>query len=318
MDTPLVSLITYCFNGERFVHKYFEGVLAQTYPNVELFFYNNGSKDRTGEIAESYRERLLEKGYIVNIEHYEENQCTCELKQKALLEMHGEFFCGCDSDDVMYPEHISHMVEYLQNNPEKGIVFCGLNIINEETGNSTGVMRMRPQTHSGGAFEDCLASVNTIYTPIGYLMKTELWDFVNPGRKIHLTRYGENYQVLLPFLYHNLQGYLDEVLGDYLVRTDSYTGTLDYRKRIVAFDEQEKTIIATLNQIEPDNKQELITSVQKRLRKERLHAAVQLKDTAEIRKATQACKEVGAYGLKERLYKNQKLYSALRKVKNIK
>ena len=53
--SPLVSMITYCFNGERFVSKYFDAILAQNYDNVELIFYNNGSKDRTGEIAESYK-----------------------------------------------------------------------------------------------------------------------------------------------------------------------------------------------------------------------------------------------------------------------
>ena len=111
MEQPLVSVITYCFNGERFVHKYFDALLAQTYPNVELFFYNNGSADRTGEIAESYRTRLMDKGWTVNIAHFADNQVTCSLKQDALRRMHGDFFCGCDSDDVMYPEHISHMVQ---------------------------------------------------------------------------------------------------------------------------------------------------------------------------------------------------------------
>ena len=61
----LVSMITYCFNGERFVHKYFEAVLAQDYRNIELIFFNNGSTDRTGEIAEEYKPKLEAKGYKV-------------------------------------------------------------------------------------------------------------------------------------------------------------------------------------------------------------------------------------------------------------
>ena len=99
---PLVSMITYCYNGERFVSKYFDAVLAQDYDNIELIFFNNGSMDRTGEIAEEYKVKLEARGIITHIIHYKENQCTCQLKQDAFHMMKGEYFFGCDSDDLIY------------------------------------------------------------------------------------------------------------------------------------------------------------------------------------------------------------------------
>ncbi len=312
MEQPLVSVITYCFNGERFVHKYFDALLAQTYPNVELFFYNNGSADRTGEIAESYRTRLMDKGWTVNIEHFADNQVTCSLKQDALRRMHGVFFCGCDSDDVMYPEHISHMVQALLQQPDKGIVFCKLNVVQEETGESRGTMQVKPQTVSKGAFLDCLMARNMIYTPIGSLTRTVAFDAVVPNRTIHQTQFGENYQMLLPLLYHDQSCCLDEVLGDYLVRGDSYTGKLVGQRQVDAFIAQEETIRATLDLFHPAEEATYLLMAQRRLRTERLFAALALGDAAQIKAAKQACRAVGALNCKLRLTSCRPLY-ALRK-----
>ena len=59
-NNPLVTMITYCYNGGRFVHKYFEAILSQTYQNIELIFYNNGSEDNTSDVINKYVP-LLEK-----------------------------------------------------------------------------------------------------------------------------------------------------------------------------------------------------------------------------------------------------------------
>lgn len=313
MEQPLVSVITYCFNGERFVRKYFDALLAQTYSNVELFFYNNGSVDATGEIAEAYRKRLADKGWIVNIEHYAENQITCSLKQDALTRMHGEFFCGCDSDDIMYPDHIAHMVQALLDHPDKGIVFCNLNTVLEETGESIGTMRMKPQTVSKGAFIDCLMARNMTYTPIGSLTRTCAFDAAVPKRKIYQTSYGENYQMLLPLLYHDQACYLEEILGDYLVRKDSYTGKLVGQKRIKAYAAQEVTIRETLDLIDPPEKADYLLMAQRRLRRERLHAALEVGDATQIKLVKQECHEVGAFNLKMRVACCRPLYAFLKK-----
>lgn len=139
-DEPLVSMITYCFNGERFVSKYFEAILAQDYRNIELIFFNNGSSDGTGRIAESYKERLEGRGIRTTIIHYDENQSTCQLKQDAFHMMRGEYFFGCDSDDLIDPQYVSTMAGYLQSHPDKGIVYCQLRVVEEDTGVQKSIM----------------------------------------------------------------------------------------------------------------------------------------------------------------------------------
>ncbi|MDD3401303.1 MAG: glycosyltransferase family A protein [Eubacteriales bacterium] len=317
MTRPLCTLITYCYNGERFVDKYFDALLAQTYPNVELFFYNNGSEDGTGAIAESYRQRLVDKGYIVNIEHFKKNQVTCSLKQDAMQRMHGEYFCGCDSDDIMYPQHIEKMVDYLQANADKGMVYCDLRIIEEDTGATKGTMHIKPQTVSRGGFVDCLMSRNISFTAIAYMMRTSTWDSICKTREVYQTTYGENYQLQLPFLYNDLQGYIAETLGDYLVRSDSYTAKLrDYRKNLAALRAQETTIEETLIRFDCPDREQYCLLARRRLRADQLFIALGNGTRDELRECKSALKEVGGLTMRIRLRSNRVVDRLIKKVRH--
>lgn len=273
---PLVSMITYCYNGERFVSKYFDAILAQNYDNIELIFFNNGSEDNTGNIAEEYKLKLEARGITVNIIHYKENQSTCQLKQDAFHMMKGEYFFGCDSDDLIDPDYISTMVSYLQNNPEKGIVYCQLRVIEEETGIQKSIMKMIPRYGDKEAFIDILSGTNINFTAISYMMSKKHYARINPGMNIFISRYGENYQIQIPFLYHNLQGYIEKPLGQYTVRRDSYTGTLDTEKKVRALKGQEKSVMATLRQIHAEEKYEQYFL--RRIRRDRFYTSLLLKD----------------------------------------
>ena len=52
---PLVSIITPCYNGENYLERYLDSVLEQTYDNIELILVNDGSNDKTSEIANRYK-----------------------------------------------------------------------------------------------------------------------------------------------------------------------------------------------------------------------------------------------------------------------
>lgn len=312
---PLVSMITYCYNGERFVHKYFEAILAQSYQNIELIFFNNGSEDKTGKITEEYKRKLEARGIQVQLIHFEKNQNTCELKQKGFELMHGEYFFGCDSDDLIHPTYIEEMAGYLINHPEKGIVFCALDVIQEETGEKIGTERRIPQTTSRGAFVDMLYARNTIFTAISYMMSREQYLRINGNFDFYISRYGENYQLQLPFLYYDLQGYIDKPLGDYTVRGDSYSGQLkrDYAKQVDSYKGQEITILETLKRINEEETKPYQIIAKKRLRRDRFYASLRLNDAALRQTCYEELREVGGLETKERLvYTFRPIYLMLR------
>lgn len=67
MTHALVSIITPCYNGEKYLDNYFQSILAQTYRPLELIFINDGSTDQTEEIALSYRTKLMDCVSLSNI-----------------------------------------------------------------------------------------------------------------------------------------------------------------------------------------------------------------------------------------------------------
>ncbi|MGM9523071.1 MAG: glycosyltransferase family A protein [Faecousia sp.] len=296
---PLVSMITYCFNGERFIRTYFDALLTQTYTELELFFYNNGSVDATGAIAEEYRPRLEEKFRAVHIEHYAENQPTVSLKNKALSRLSGKYFFGVDSDDIMTPDHVEKMVSYLEEHPSIDLVFCKLHILNENTGKHTGIMEVKPRKTAKEHFLDCLFSRNMIYTPIAYMIRTEGFLRANHQPEIYVTRYGENYQLLLPLLYYKKPGLIDEPLGEYLVRGDSYTAKLhDYNKKITALEEQIITITKTLEQMQIPDEEKFRKRAEKRLRLDCLHTAIDSGDRTKMREQFRKSRKSGVFSPK--------------------
>src|SRR4051812_14335850 len=97
--TATVSIIMNCLNGERFVSKAIESVISQEYPDWEIIFLDNASTDLSGEIAQSYGERI----------RYFRNEVCVPLgaaRNQALSLARGEFIAFLDVDDCWLPSKL--------------------------------------------------------------------------------------------------------------------------------------------------------------------------------------------------------------------
>jgi len=96
------------YNAERYVRAAVDSVLAQTHPYVEIICVDDGSADATGEILESYgdRIRLIRVG----------NQGACAARNLALAEARGEFVQFFDADNLMYPNCIEERLRGFRDN----------------------------------------------------------------------------------------------------------------------------------------------------------------------------------------------------------
>lgn len=301
--TPLVTMITYCYNGGRFVHKYFDAILKQTYTNIELFFYNNGSEDNTGEIAENYRPLLEEKGIICNIIHLEKNNPqTCRLKVEAIQKMKGEYYFGCDSDDILHPDYVETMVNYLEEHPEKGIVFCQLNRVREDDGSLLSVYKNIPRTGKGEAITDIAMSRNTMFPAISYMMSTKWLDKINPGREFYISPFGENYQMQIPFLYHDLQGYIERPLGDYTIRVDSFSAQVDHKKQMYLLEEESNTVTECLKLLGTEAFEKYGHLSRNRAVKDRFYVSMNLGDKALVKDCYKRLKDENLCTMKESVH----------------
>ncbi len=112
MAEALVSVVMPAFDEERFIGEALESVLAQTYSPVELMVVDDGSTDRTGEIAETYGVRVVRQ----------EHAGHPAARNLGLSLARGDYWTIFDADDLMPPQRIERQVEHLERHPELGMV----------------------------------------------------------------------------------------------------------------------------------------------------------------------------------------------------
>ena len=55
-NQSLVSVIINCFNGDKYLQQALDSIIAQTYENLEVIFWDNQSTDKSAEIFKSYKD----------------------------------------------------------------------------------------------------------------------------------------------------------------------------------------------------------------------------------------------------------------------
>lgn len=103
---PFVSILMPAYNAEKTLAKCLESILKQNYSDFEVVIINDGSKDRTLEIAEKFSK----KEQRINV-FSQENKGVSAARNKALEIAKGEFFCWIDSDDFVSENHLSDLVD---------------------------------------------------------------------------------------------------------------------------------------------------------------------------------------------------------------
>jgi glycosyltransferase involved in cell wall biosynthesis len=129
---PLVSIGMSVFNCEKTLRSAVQSILDQTYSNWELILIDDGSQDRTVEIAKSFQDDRIKV-----VTDGQNRQLPIRLNQTIALSR-GKYFARMDGDDISYPERLQLQVDYLENHPE--IDLLGTSHINfDGNGHATGV-----------------------------------------------------------------------------------------------------------------------------------------------------------------------------------
>ena len=218
----LVSILTPCYNGEKFLDDYFFDILEQDYPKCEIIFIDDGSTDGTEKMVEKYRSLLEKKGYI--LKYYRQKNAGQGIAiAKGIKEVSGDFLIWPDCDDRLRHDSISKRVAFLENYPEYGIVRSEGIVVTEEKPDVIIKYVSGKSEHrfSEDIFEDYLFGNCAWLQPGSFMVRTSALDKANPGRYIYPIRYGQNWQMLLPILYKFKCGYIDEPLFTYVLHKGS-------------------------------------------------------------------------------------------------
>ena len=121
---PLVSVGMPVLNCERTLEIAIRSILQQTHKNWQMVLVDDGSTDRTVEIARSFtdeRIRVIADGFHRGL--------SARLNQAIILSM-GEYFARMDGDDVSYPQRFEAQARYLEEHPGVDLLGAGILVFN--------------------------------------------------------------------------------------------------------------------------------------------------------------------------------------------
>ena len=124
-------------NNEKTLPTAIRSVCAQTLEDWELILLDDGSSDRSLEIARSVRDvrvRVLSDG--MNLGH------PARMNQINKLAS-GEYVARMDGDDIMHPERLARQTAFLDENPDCDVVGSPIYIIDSAT-SITGIRSTEP------------------------------------------------------------------------------------------------------------------------------------------------------------------------------
>lgn len=113
-QNPLVSVWLLVYNNHEEVAKSVEGIMAQTYDNIQVIISDDGSNNYDSSVLLGYREKIEKRFPNVKIFCNEINVGTVKHLNKVIKESDGIYMMPCSSGDVFYDKDtVKKTVDYM-------------------------------------------------------------------------------------------------------------------------------------------------------------------------------------------------------------
>lgn len=310
MNKGLISIITPCYNGEKYVGCFLDSLASQTYKNFELLFIDDGSTDATAQIVKAFMEAHKE----MNIRYiYQSNAGQAAALNLGLKLFQGEYMTWPDSDDILMPENLEKKFVFLENNKGCDMVMCETEMVSEvDITKSLGVLKRNAIGKQDNLFEDFITGNNVYYVPGGFMVRSEALLKVIPDREIYADRWGQNWQILLPMAYHYKCGYIHEVLYKYVVRENSHSRKeKTYEEKMERTYHHENLLITILKGMNLIDEEKYIRMGKAIFSRRRFELALSGNKRGDVKKFYKQLKEYEKPGVKSFVKKNIKSISLL-------
>lgn len=110
MDNILISVIIPVYNGEQFVERAISSILSQTEKRIELIIVDDGSKDQSGRIADSYAEQYE---YIHAV--HKANGGISSARNAGIAAAKGRYILFLDADDYLDAVACEELVKVIES-----------------------------------------------------------------------------------------------------------------------------------------------------------------------------------------------------------
>ena len=120
---PLVSVNVLMYNSSKYILETLESIKAQTYQNIELIMSDDKSTDNTVQICEKWIAKNKDRfaSYQILVPDYNTGQSGNY--NRAFRAATGEWIKEIDGDDLLLPNCLTDLMEFVDANPEAKYVF---------------------------------------------------------------------------------------------------------------------------------------------------------------------------------------------------
>lgn len=115
---PLVSILIPAYNAEEWIKATLQSAVNQDYDRKEIIFVNDGSTDRTLEIAKEFEAKNIK---IID----QPNAGGPVARNVALAQAQGDYFQWLDHDDLLAHNKISEQVRHLESIESDRVLLSG-------------------------------------------------------------------------------------------------------------------------------------------------------------------------------------------------
>ena len=106
---PRITIITVCYNSEKYIEQAILSVINQTYDNLEYIIVDGGSQDSTMSIVNRYRDKI---SVIIS----EKDNGISDAFNKGIRRATGDIIGIVNSDDMLYNNNvIEKLAEYYED-----------------------------------------------------------------------------------------------------------------------------------------------------------------------------------------------------------
>jgi glycosyltransferase involved in cell wall biosynthesis len=121
---PKVSVVMSLYNSRKYLREAIDSVLCQTLSDFEFIIIDDGSKDDSANIVQSYNDARI------NLISQDNSGLAAALNRGVRLAK-GALIARMDPDDICFPERLEKQYEYLHQHPGTMVVGSAARCINE-------------------------------------------------------------------------------------------------------------------------------------------------------------------------------------------
>lgn len=234
---PLVSFIVPAYNHEQFLTACLESIGADPYPRKELLILDDGSRDRTLDVASRWCQ--------ANQDRFERaeaatrpNRGVCATLNELVDRSRGDLIVPIASDDEMVPGTVQTRVDYLRAHPDV-LALYGDSWLMDEAGATTGPSLI---TDLGGN-KRALADPSLIAMEVilrwsgcgpGFMARRACYDPILGAGRYDETLFLEDREYFLRLVARGCLRFLDLQVARYRVRAASMSRSPENVRRMEA------------------------------------------------------------------------------------